>query len=80
MRAIIRIDGRLAGAVPGVFDPEPLPTDNPLWTLPNVVMGPHTASLSVHENARIVGSSARSLRRLARDQELVSAVNLGEFY
>jgi phosphoglycerate dehydrogenase-like enzyme len=80
MRAIIRIDGRLAGVVPDVFDPEPLPTDNPLWTLPNVVMSPHTASLSVHENERIVGSSARNLRRLARDQELVSAVNLGEFY
>ena len=54
MRAIIRIDGRLAGVVPDVFDPEPLPTDNPLWTLPNVVMSPHTASLSVHENERIV--------------------------
>ncbi len=80
MRAIIRIDGWLAGAVPDVFDPEPVPTDNPLWTLPNVVMSPHTASLSVHENERIVGSSARDLRRLARDQELVSAVNLGEFY
>jgi hypothetical protein len=41
---------------------------------------PHTASLAVPENERIVGSSARNLRRLARDQELVSAVNLGEFY
>jgi phosphoglycerate dehydrogenase-like enzyme len=42
--------GAIRGAVLDVCDPEPLPPDNPLWTLPNVVFSPHTAALSVREN------------------------------
>jgi phosphoglycerate dehydrogenase-like enzyme len=35
-------DGRIAAAV-DVTDPEPLPTDHPLWTMPNVLLTPHVA-------------------------------------
>lgn len=34
--------GRIS-AVLDVTDPEPLPTDNPLWTMPNVLLTPHVA-------------------------------------
>lgn len=43
----------IGGAGLDVTDPEPLPQDNPLWSLPNVIITPHTSG----------GSPTNSLRR-----------------
>ncbi|MGO8750829.1 MAG: NAD(P)-dependent oxidoreductase [Thermoguttaceae bacterium] len=38
--------GRLGGAVMDVTEPEPLPPENPLWEMPNVIITPHVGGQS----------------------------------
>ncbi|HEV2074509.1 MAG TPA: D-2-hydroxyacid dehydrogenase [Thermomicrobiales bacterium] len=47
-------DGTIRFAGLDVFRIEPLPADSPFWDLPNVIVNPHSASTSIHENGRIV--------------------------
>ena len=67
--------GRLRGAALDVFVTEPLPADSPLWELPNVLISPHTAALSIHENARIVDLFCENLRRYLASEALLTRVD-----
>jgi phosphoglycerate dehydrogenase-like enzyme len=71
---------RLRGAALEVFATEPLPTDSPLWDLPNVLISPHTAALSTHENERIVELFCENLRRYIAGEQLLSRVDTRLFY
>ncbi len=55
--------GRIGGAALDVFATEPLPEDSPLWTLPNVLISPHSASTVHAENRRIVDIFLDNLAR-----------------
>ncbi|MFL5963235.1 MAG: D-2-hydroxyacid dehydrogenase [Gaiellaceae bacterium] len=72
--------GKLAGAALDVFAQEPLPPTSPLWDLENVIVSPHTAALSWHENERIVELFAENLRRYLSGGELLSRVRTSVFY
>ncbi len=44
----------IGGACLDVFEQEPLPTDDPMWDLDNVIISPHSASTVQTENASLV--------------------------
>jgi glyoxylate/hydroxypyruvate reductase A len=54
---------QLAGAALDVFEIEPLPTANPLWGFPNVLISPHSASTVLTENEKIVDLFVDNLKR-----------------
>jgi phosphoglycerate dehydrogenase-like enzyme len=68
-------ENRLAGAALDVVAREPLEPGSPLWELPNVLLSPHTAALSLHENERIVSLFVENLRRYLRGEPLRNRVD-----
>ena len=54
--------GRIGFAALDVATTEPLPSESPFWSLPNVLISPHSASTVVGENAKIVEIFCWNLR------------------
>lgn len=73
-------ENRLGGAALEVFASEPLPVESPLWDMPNVLISPHTAALSTHENERINTLFTENLRRYLQGEQLLSRVDPKLFY
>lgn len=70
--------GQLAEAVLDVTDPEPLPSDHPLWLHPCVQITPHIASMTQPQTAaRVV---IDNLRRHACGEPLVGLVDRARGY
>jgi len=67
--------GHLGGAALDVFREEPLPAESPLWTLPNVLVSPHSASTSDRENALITDLLCRNLRRFLAGEPLLNILD-----
>jgi phosphoglycerate dehydrogenase-like enzyme len=67
--------GTIAGAALDVFEQEPLPADHPLWGMDNVIITPHTAGISAHEEDRRLDVLADNLRRFIAGEPLRNPVD-----
>ncbi|MGW4062175.1 2-hydroxyacid dehydrogenase [Amycolatopsis sp. NPDC004747] len=65
--------GRLRAGL-DVVDPEPLPADHPLWTVPGVVITPHIAGGSASFYPRAKKLAAEQVRRYLEGEELLNLV------
>jgi phosphoglycerate dehydrogenase-like enzyme len=71
---------RIGGAALDVFPKEPLAADSPLWDVPNLLITPHTAALTVKLWERQYALFAENLRRYLNGQQLLAVVDKGKGY
>ncbi|HWL25999.1 MAG TPA: D-glycerate dehydrogenase [Ureibacillus sp.] len=69
------VNGEIWGAGLDVFEQEPVPTDHPLLTLPNVVTLPHIGSASISTRFKMANLAADNLLRALNGEEPINLVN-----
>ncbi len=67
--------GQIAAAALDVTDPEPLPADHRLLTLPNLIVTPHIASATVTSRTQMAMMAVRNLVAGVNDKPLPTQVN-----
>ena len=72
--------GEIAGAGLDVFEHEPLPADHPLWTLPNVLITPHTAGHGPYLDERRFEVLLDNARRFLAGQPLRNVVDKARWF
>lgn len=72
--------GRLGGAGLDVTTPEPLPSDDPLWKLGNVIITPHVSGGSPKLWDRGVALWIENIRRYTNGEPLLNLVDLDAGY
>ena len=72
--------GEIAGAGLDVFETEPLPAAHPLWTLPGVLITPHTAGYGPELDERRFGILAENARAFAAGRALRNVVDKANWF
>ncbi|WP_395541325.1 NAD(P)-dependent oxidoreductase [Neotabrizicola sp. sgz301269] len=67
--------GHLGGAALDVFDTQPLPADHPLLKLPNVILTPHMAGITVESMLRMGQGVVAEARRIMAGELPLNLVN-----
>lgn len=68
--------GQIGGAGLDVTDPEPLPDDHPLWSLPNAIVTPHTGNTPAMARPLLGARITENVRRYGAGLELVGLVDV----
>jgi phosphoglycerate dehydrogenase-like enzyme len=68
--------GHLGGAYIDVTDPEPLPPESELWSIPNVVLTPHSSWATAHQMERAGEIFLDNFARYQRSTPLKNVVDL----
>lgn len=71
---------RIRGAALDVFETEPLPPDNPLWSLENVLISPHGADRTRDSHERAVAFFRTNLGRFQRGEPLLNIIDRSAGY
>jgi phosphoglycerate dehydrogenase-like enzyme len=66
--------GHLGGASLDVYHREPLPADDPFWTLPNVLLTPHTSGFRQGHWDEVIDLFSENLRRFQRGEAVAFRV------
>ncbi len=69
-------EGVIGGAALDVTDPEPLPSDHPLWSLPNCIITPHVGNTPEMAVPLLSERIATNVRRFAQGEPLVGPVDV----
>ena len=73
-------DGLISGAGLDVTPEEPLPSDSPLWDMPNVIVTPHVAGGSPIRQDRTVDLFCQNLERFLSGKPMVSQIDKRKGY
>ncbi len=68
-------ENKIAGAALDVFEIEPLPSDHPLWVMPNVLITPHVAAASPRVAERHLQTLLENIRRFLNNEPLLNSVD-----
>jgi len=72
--------GRLGGAVLDVFTTEPLPPDSAFWSMPNVIITPHTSGFRTDHFDAVINLFSENLQRFERGAALLNLVDMEAGY
>jgi len=66
---------RIAGAALDVTEPEPLPSDHPLWTAGNILITPHTSAKGMGSTQKSMDLFCENIRRYVNGLPLLNVVD-----
>jgi phosphoglycerate dehydrogenase-like enzyme len=68
-------DGSIGFAGLDVTDPEPLPVDHPLWSMPNCVVTPHVGNTPEMAKPLLAERVTTNVRRFAAGEPLIGGID-----